>query len=439
MEKFTKFVEEKLTPIAQFLGSERHFSALQKGFMALLPVIFVGAVFMIIANPPVNADLVVRGGLWSIFKPWFDFASKNKMTILVPFNMSMNMLGMISSFSIAYYLADSYKMSGLRAGITSLVVFLTIAAPAAYTPLADGTWPLLMPTTYLGSQGMFTAILVSMLCVEIIRFCESKSITIKMPEGVPSTLQQTFSSIIPMVVCVASFFLINLLIQSSGIASSLPALIEFILAKPVSAIDSIPGSLLLCVFILLLWCFGIHGTMVFMAITTPLTVAAFAENAALAAEGLKPVFHPIFMTNAITFLGGTGCTFALCVLSSFLAKSEQLKAFGKVSIVPSFFRISEPAIFGAPIVFNPVLAIPFILGSLVVAIGYWLCCSVGLCTAPYLMVSGTFPIFLNIFIFTLDIRTCLYELVMIPVTMLIWYPFFKAYDDQLLKEESGNE
>ena len=144
------------------------------------------------------------------------------------------------------------------------------------------------------------------------------------------------------------------------------------------------------------------------------------------------------MTLAITFLEGTGNTFGLCVLS-LKAKSEQMKAFGKATIVPSFFRLSEPAIFGAPILFNPILMIPFICGSLVVAILYWLVCTAGLVTAPYLLISGTYPIFLSIFICCLDWRVLVFVALMIPLTMVIWYPFFKTYDNQLYRQEQAEK
>ena len=96
---------------------------------------------------------------------------------------------------------------------------------------------------------------------------------------------------------------------------SIPALIEKVLATPVAAVNSVPGSIFLCAFMLLLWCCGVHGQMVTMALTAPITTAAFTANAALVAKGQAPIFHPIFMTLGIGFLGGTGNTLGLCILS----------------------------------------------------------------------------------------------------------------------------
>lgn len=174
-----------------------------------------------------------------------------------------------------------------------------------------------------------------------------------------------------------------------------------------------------------------------MALTAPITTAAFTANAALVAKGQAPIFHPIFMTLGIGFLGGTGNTLGLCILSCWKAKSQQLKAFGKATIVPSIFRISEPALFGAPIMFNPVLMLPFIANGLIVAILYWLACSFGLLTAPYLLISGTYPVFLSLFVYCLDWRVFIFIALMIPLTLAIWYPFFVAYDHSLCKKEEA--
>ena len=68
MEKFMKFLNEKLTPLANLFGRQRHLLAMQRGFMAMISFIFIGAVFMIIANPPVTADMVANGGIYPSFQ-----------------------------------------------------------------------------------------------------------------------------------------------------------------------------------------------------------------------------------------------------------------------------------------------------------------------------------------------------------------------------------
>lgn len=438
MDKTMKFIQSKLTPVANFFGQQRHFAALQKGIMTTISFILVSSIFMIVANPPVTPELVAEGGFWSIFSGWLDFATTYKATILIPFNMTMGMISVIAAFSIAYHLANSYKMSALNSGLTSLILFFLAAAPANYVQLADETTMSAINTTYLGSAGLFTAILVSLLSVEITRFCQRKNITIKMPDGIPPFLSEMFGSLIPLAINIFVFFGGNIIINLLTPGLSIPSVIESILRVPIAGVNSIPGALFVCFFILMCWCVGVHGMMVVMPLTTPIQIAAFASNAELVASGQSPIFHPIFMTMAITFIGGTGNTLPLVMLC-LKAKSKQLRVFGKAAIIPSVFRISEPVIFGAPIMFNPILMIPFIIGGLVSAISFWLACSWGLLTAPYVLVTGTFPIFVDGFLKALDFRYFIFTIFLIIVLFFIWYPFFKIYDNQLLAKEKEAE
>ena len=164
------------------------------------------------------------------------------------------------------------------------------AAPASYYTLANETTISAMSTTYLGAQGLFTAIIVSLVSVEVTRFCLNHNITIKLPDAVPPFLKDTFATLVPMLINIMIFFGGNLLIQSFDPTLSLPSLIETMLGKPLNGlVNSYPGSLVICFFILFLWCLGIHGNMIVMPFTTPVTTIAFANNAALVAAGQPPV------------------------------------------------------------------------------------------------------------------------------------------------------
>ena len=440
MNKLMLLIQERLTPVANFFGTERHFASMQKGFMTAVAFILVSAVFMIIANPPVTADMVAQGGVWSVFQGWLDFATANKTTILIPYNMTMGLLSVIVTFAIAYNLAGTYGMPQLNAGLTSMVLFFIAAAPTTYYQLADETTLAGINTTYLGSQGLFTAIIVALVSVEITRFFFKHHITINLGKDVPPFLSEMFASLVPMLANVIVFFGGNLIIQAFDPTLSIPSLIERILAAPISVtVDSVPGSLVICFFTLLFWCLGIHGNMIFMAINTPVSLAAFADNAALYAAGMTPAFHPVMLSFAIGLIGGTGNTFSFVALCALRAKSKQLKAFGRASIIPSFFRISEPAIFGAPIMFNPILMIPFVLGGMISVLLYWAALELGFVSSFYIMVSGTFPMFVQGFLQTLDPRMWVFIAVLIVAMAVVWYPFFRAYDNQLLKQEQERE
>ena len=440
MEKFMKFLNEKLTPLANFFGRQRHLLAMQRGFMAMISFIFIGAVFMIIANPPVTADMVANGGILSIFSGWVNFAAKYKMVILIPFNMTMGMLGVIAAFAIAYNLASSYKMSAMSSELTTAIICMLTAAPSGYYALADGSVASMMKTTYLGSQGLFTAIVVAIVTVEVTRFCLSHHLTIRLPESVPPFISETFSLIIPGVLNTIIFFGGNLLIQAYDPTMTLPALIEFVLGKPLGGLcNTWPGAIALCIISSLFWCCGLHGTMILMPFTTAIGMQVATRNMELVAAGKDIIFQPAMFGDAGNLLGGAGNTFSFVLLCFLLAHSKQLKAFGKATIIPSFCRISEPVLYGAPIAFNPILMIPFIVGTLLSNALYTICCMTGLITPIYLQVAGTFPIFINSFIKCLDFRIIIFEIVLIAILAVVWYPFFKIYDSQLGTKEKMKE
>ena len=440
MNNFMQALNKRLTPVAEFCATERHLASMQKGFMTMIGFIMVSAIFVIAANPPVTADMIAAGGFWSIFTPWFDFAAANKMTILIPYNMTMGMLSLIGNFSIAYNLSASYEDNDLEPMMTALIsviMFLLAAAPYTYYELADGTYAGMLSGTYLGAQGLFTSIIVALASVEITRFAK-KHLHIRFNAAVPEGIAKTFNSIFPIAMNIVVWFGGNLILGAIHQGWTIPVFIETMLGAPLTGlINSTAGTFIICLLVLLFWCFGIHGNMIVMSFTTPVTMLAFANNAALMAAGKAPVMEPILVMNAINLLGGTGNPLSFLLLCITNAKSERLKAEGKAMIVPAVFRISEPVIFGIPIAYNPVLFIPFILSGLVPAILYYICGRLGLVTPMWLLVSGTFPIFINSYIKCLDWRMIVFELVMIPVTALIWYPFFKVYDNNCLKEEAA--
>ncbi len=241
--------------------------------MSAISFILVSAVFMIIANPPVTADLGGAGRvlvrLWPLAR---FFATANKLTLLIPFNMTMGILSVIVTFAIAYNLAGTYKMPKLNAGMTSLVMFLIAAAPSSYYQLADESVPRRSPAPIWVRRACLPPSSLPWVSVEVTRF-QTKGITIKMPDGVPPFLSETFGAIVPMLANILIFFGGNLLIQMIDPTLSIPSVIEKLLAAPLSvAVDSVPGALLICFMTLLFWCFGVHGNMIVMPITAPVTL-----------------------------------------------------------------------------------------------------------------------------------------------------------------------
>ena len=432
LDKFQNF----MMPIGNFLANEKHFASISSGLMATVGLTLIGAIFQIMANPPVTAEMMAQGGIMpTLFGWWYNFSMAYKDILMVPYNMTVGLFAVSAAFAIAYQLAKRYNMSAISAGIVSLTVFLIVTAPVKVYTLADGSTLTAMDTTFLGGTGLFTAIIVAMGSVEISHLCQKYHIVIKMPDVVPPFLADSFTALIPLLLNIALFYGINVGLQQVNPALTIPTAIMALLSAPLSAVNSVPGMLLVVAFATLLWCCGVHGTMIVYPLIIPLMIEAFTANGLAVANGDPAIFYPVFIFGAIGMVGGSGNTLGFVCLSMFKAKSQQLKAIGKASIIPGFFGINEPVAFGAPVVFNPIMMIPYVLGSLLLGIIMWISYMVGFQDPGYILVMSLMPIGIAGFLPAMSMKNAVFQIVMIPVMALIWYPFFKVYDRQLCAKE----
>lgn len=120
-------------------------------------------------------------------------------------------------------------------------------------------------------------------------------------------------------------------------------------------------------------------------------------------------------------------------------KSEQSKAVAKAGLVPGWFGINEPVTFGFPIMYNPILGIPYVLVPIVVFLLNVFLTKIGFLKISYIMSMSLLPMGVCEFIGTLSWTNALFPYLMIPVSMLIYLPFFKVYDNQKLKEEQEQQ
>lgn len=440
MKKFNIMdkLQQYLAPLGNKMSNQRHFASISKALMFTLPLTIIGAVSQIIANPPITQELIDGGGfIAKLLTPWFNFSMANTELLMTPYNMTMGFYAVIIAFAVAYQLSKTYKLNPLMGGIVSLTMFVMVAAPFTNLSVvgADGAANMMkvMDTRFLDAQGMFTAIIIAIMSVEITRMCRKFNLVISLPDVVPPSLSQSFSAMIPLLLNVLIIFGINVILLKT-FGNSLPVVIANLLIKPLSVANSIPGMFVVMVFASLLWIVGIHGTIIVYPLIMPLMIEAITNNATLAAQGLPTVFAPVLLYGTLNMVGGTGNTMGLTLLS-LRSESEQLRAVGKVSLVPSIFGINEPMIFGMPIMFNPILAIPFILSSLVISGLIILAYSTGFMSVGHIMIGALMPIGIAAGLGALSFRNTLFVWLMIPVTVIIYYPFFKVYEKQLVAEE----
>ena len=419
-------LEKWLAPLSDKLGNQRHLQAISNGMMMSLALIVVGSIFLIIANPPINLDLVDLNTSNVFLKAliaWKQWAVANYDAITIPYTMTMGLIGLVTSFGVSYCLAESYKMKAAITGIISMCVFLMIVAP-----VSDGQ----LSMTYLGADGLFVALIVGLLSVEICRVV-GKKVVFTFPSTVPSAVTNFVNSLVPLAFNIIIIYGLNLvLIAATG--KSLPDFIMSFLTPAISGIDNVWAYMAIFAFSNVLWLFGINGSSIIFPLVFTLGITNTGLNAELVNAGNAAEHVMNLQMYRYAILGGGGNTLGLVLLMCF-SQVKHLRTIGKLSIVPGICGINEPVIFGGPIVLNPILAIPFVLMPCIsIYLGY-LVQSIGLVSMGYIVDPSFTPFFAQGFLSALDFRNVIFMLVLIAISIVVYYPFFKVYEKSLAQKE----
>lgn len=280
----------------------------------------------------------------------------------------------------------------------------------------------------LGSTGVFTAIIVSYVAVNIYRLCVKKNIVIKLPDSIPAGIANSFTALIP------SFIVAVTMILANGILISLGTDVFDIISKPFAFVTVLTtswiGTMIIMFLISAVWLVGIHANVI-GAFLTPIVLYNMEMNI----KGANIPFAGGF-DNAYMFIGGAGGTLGLVLLMVLFAKSEQFKVLGKAALIPGIFNINEPIIFGLPIVYNPFFAVPFILSPMVTGTIAYFATKSGLVKPMIAQFAWPIPGGFNAFIGTGgDWKAFVLAIVTFTVSTLIYYPFFNKRDQQLYDEQ----
>ena len=425
MDNFINFLNVKIVPVANKMGAQRHMMAIRKGIISTLPLTIVGSFFTIINNMPIEA-------VAKMLEPYKDILD-------IPFRYTVGILALYAAFGIASSLADYYKLDKLTNGTLAVLAFLiSAAAPIQVTDNVKGVIDAgrYINIANLSASSLFASIVTGLLTVEIYRFFKEKNITIKMPAGVPPEVSNSFVALFPAAFILLFFWFIRYVLNFN-ISTFLTTILMPL--KGVLVGNSLFGGLLTILLITGFWTLGIHGAAILAPITRPFWEMSIAQNMGeftngTSAHQLSTIFTEQFL-QWFLWIGGAGGTLALVVLFMF-SKSAYLKDLGKLSFLPGLFNINEPIIFGAPIVMNPILGIPFILGPLVTGTLSYVLTITGVVPMMMARLPFTVPSPLGAFVSTdWSIPALILVFVNFLIDLAIYYPFFKVFEKQQLEKE----
>ena len=423
-------LNDLLSPVAAKIGNQRHLKAISSGMMFGLPFIVIGSFFLIFANPPINIDRYnpeTANFFMKFMAGWKDFAVANYDLITAPYNLTMGIIGLISVFGIAFSLASEYKINPSMNGMVASVIFLMVC-----TPVMEGTINL----NYLGTNGLFVAILIGLLVVEVNRVFEVRNIKLKLPDTVPPMVATFINTLVPLLTNIILFYGINLIFLLTT-KKIFPETVMQILTPATNIAGSLGGFLLIVTLGNILWLFGINGSSIIFPIVFTLGMAQTGLNAEQMANGETMTHLMNLQMFRISVLGGAGGTLGL-VLLMIRSKVSEYRTIGKLSLIPGICSINEPVIFGLPIVFNPILAIPFLITPIISLLLTYFAQSVGLISVGFIVDPSFTPFFAQAYLSSMDWRNIVFCFVLILISVVIYYPFFKVMENnktKLVEEE----
>lgn len=423
-----KKLEEILLPIADRLASNRYLSAIRDGFIAILPIMIVGSFFVLLNNVIIGPN----GFTNKLFGMEF-----TKLTELggaiVPATMSI--MALILTFTTAKALCEHYGEE------TSIVPSIAVVSLVILMPITfDAELGIeYINTYYTGAAALFLSFVSALMTVELVRFFSKFGpLTIRMPESVPSNISRSFNKLIPVLITVLVFGTVRLITNEFN--QSLHDLFFVMIQAPFTKIVSSPfGLVIIYILYMLLWGLGIHTAFIFNPILEPIYLSSLAINEAANAAGnpMTQILTKPFL-DSVAFMGGAGNMLALIAAIFIVSKRKDYKSIGKLGLVPSLFNISEPIMFGLPVVMNPILIVPMILSTLTgLGIGV-LATTVGFMGHSYILVPWTTPPVLNAFLSTGgDIGAAITAIVIFVISVLIYMPFVLALNKNRNNSENN--
>lgn len=411
MKRFMDWLSNVLAPATKKVFSLPYIAAVSSAMQKILPFILTGSVIYI----------------YNVFRAFIP-ALPNFDVII---NYTFRFLALIVAFVVAAQLMEKLDLQKylVNAGLTAILVFMIFIVPAY-----DETGATIMFTyARFGPAAMFVAI-VAGLMVGFIYHMYSKLHFLENNDTLPDFVAEWFNNILPILVSVA---ISALLVFKAGIDIYQVIINAFMPIQ--NFLLSLPGMLTLSFVQVFFFSLGI-SPWVWGAIRNPVFATALAANIAAVAAGQNPeyivTYETMFAIGLIT-MGGQGAPLPLNMLMC-RSKSKRLKAMGRICIGPSVFNISEPLMYGTPVVFNPLLMVPMWINALVGPIVVWLAMSLGLLKIPAMSLQvSQIPAPISTVIVTQDMRGLVWFAVLMAVYMVIWYPFFKVYEKEEIEREAA--
>lgn len=428
MDAIVKMLE-KHQPFFEKISRNIYLQAIKDGFLGCMPIVLTSSIFLLIATLPGVVGITLP-------QPLTDWCNKL-------YNFTMGVMGIMVAGTTAKNFTASMNRrmpagKVLNDGSTMVAAqcSMLLLAVTQFTTKFNGSELSVFDCTSMGTRGLFSAYIAAFITVWVYKFCVSRDLTIKLPEEVPGAIAQNFRDIIPFGGAVIICGIIDVVVRNlMGVPFS--ELLIKLLSPLFTAAETYPGLILIQAATAFFWFIGVHGPSIVQPGIDPIRLANQAENLQVLLAGGHPAHSLTFNMSLVGEFGGTGATFIVPLLLILFMKSKQLKAVGKASIVPVAFAVNEPLLFGAPMILNPYMLIPFVAAGCVnVSVAKFFIDNVGMNGFSFVVPWAT-PAPIGIFITTnFQLIALVFVAIIILLDAIIYLPFLKAYDKLLCDQEA---
>lgn len=413
----TALLEKYLMPVVARVGGNPALIVIRNAMCACMALLIIGSTSILFANIP--------------YAPVARFLEPAAPLFNVIFNATTGIMGLLTAASVAYYGALEYKQDIFVSIATSVSLFIV-------SQFHQVDQVLTLNVEGLGTQGLISAILIGFITLKTLSLFKRKNIAIRLPNGVPEAVSQSFTSLLPALFLLVLFSLIVVIF-----GFNINDVIARVMTPVTFVLNSAPGYAIYHMLCALVFFCGINSQVV-IGVAMPFLMQNGAMNERAFQSGEAVLYAATNATDAMIWAGGTGATLGLVLLMALTAKSRYFRQLGRMSLGPGLFNINEPVIFGAPVCFNPLFMIPFIFTPGLLAGATYLLMQHGVIDLPHVAnLPWTTPGFIVGFLMTGgSLSTTLWSLLIVVISLLIYYPFFRIADRQLClkeREEAANK
>ncbi|MBV7405813.1 PTS transporter subunit EIIC [Enterobacter sp. ENT03] len=431
----------RITRVSQKLASEIHLRSLRDSFIITVPFLVLAGLFIM-----VNYVFLDPKGMLASWLSGDTLISIRHIGDRI-LNGTMNILSLMLVVLISWNIATKRKfMTPIIPAMVSLAAFLVLMPLQLSLLPVNGETPVaingVISFAATNAGGVFVAILTAVLSTNLFLWIShNKRLQIRLGDDVPPMVAQSFQSMFSIILTVLAFAVLAVAVQGIFHKEINEIIQDAIQAPLVHLTTNLPGFLVLTTLTNLLFSLGIHPSGIINPILEPPLLVAMQENMAAFAKGdIPPHIIVLPFRDLYGHMGGTGTTLALLIALLLRSKMSSHKKFARTVLAPGIFNINEPVIFGFPVLYNPLMMIPFVIYPQISFVIAYFATQWGMVSKIVAFVPWSVPPLISGWLGSGgDLRNVILQIGLLVLGVMIYLPFLVAYEKTLMAAQTKKQ